>query len=378
MKVLYIGHYREGTGWAQAAIDYILAMDSVGIEVVCRNVRLTQWSEDIPDRIKDLESRNSKGCNVCIQHLLPHHLVGTQLLDKNIAFFVSESASRKINNWFVQLQQMDEVWVPNMEMWSTLVSDGLLVPNGLKVVPHTFSMSKYKQPYPDMFIPRVHSRFKFYYIGDINDRKNISSMVKCFYSEFDRSESAALILKVNRFGQSPDSIMESLQGLFHQVQTRLRMYASTEDYPPIMVVPGRISEQEINALHQYCDCFLCPSHGEGWSIPSFDAMCFGNTPICSNYGGPTEFIDPNNANTGSLVNGHYDVCDCSDASFPDIFTGREDWFTPSEAGVKKAMRKYYEQRHEGADGSAGLEQGEKFSYENIGNRIKGYLEDQHV
>ena len=31
MKVLYIAHYKEGTGWSQAAIDYILAMDSVGI-----------------------------------------------------------------------------------------------------------------------------------------------------------------------------------------------------------------------------------------------------------------------------------------------------------------------------------------------------------
>ena len=34
MKVLYLGHYKEGTGWSQAAIDYILAMDSVGIDVV--------------------------------------------------------------------------------------------------------------------------------------------------------------------------------------------------------------------------------------------------------------------------------------------------------------------------------------------------------
>ena len=61
MKVLYIGHYREDTGWAQAARDYILAMDSVGIDVVCRNVTLTQWSEDIPQRIKHLESKNSEG-----------------------------------------------------------------------------------------------------------------------------------------------------------------------------------------------------------------------------------------------------------------------------------------------------------------------------
>ena len=34
MKVLYISNYKDGTGWGNAATDYILAMDSVGIDVV--------------------------------------------------------------------------------------------------------------------------------------------------------------------------------------------------------------------------------------------------------------------------------------------------------------------------------------------------------
>ena len=35
MKVLYIGHYKEFGGWAEAAKSYILALDSVGVDVVC-------------------------------------------------------------------------------------------------------------------------------------------------------------------------------------------------------------------------------------------------------------------------------------------------------------------------------------------------------
>ena len=42
MKVLYIGHYKEFGGWSQAAIDNILALDKIGVDVVCRNVTLTQ------------------------------------------------------------------------------------------------------------------------------------------------------------------------------------------------------------------------------------------------------------------------------------------------------------------------------------------------
>ena len=46
MKVLYIGHYREGTGWGRAAIDYILSMDAAGIEVVPRAVKLNDRQPD--------------------------------------------------------------------------------------------------------------------------------------------------------------------------------------------------------------------------------------------------------------------------------------------------------------------------------------------
>jgi glycosyltransferase involved in cell wall biosynthesis len=377
MKVLYIGHYREATGWAQAAIDYILAMDSVGVEVVCKNVSLTQWNEDIPQRIKELENKNSEGCNICIQHLLPHHLVGTQLLDKNIALFVSESASVKMNAWFVQLQQMDEVWVPNTEMKNAFLEDKLMASERIKVIPHTFDLSKYTKQYRNMHIPNSDYRFKFYYVGDVNDRKNLVSIIRCFYSEFDRSEPVSLILKVNKFGQSPESIDGAVNQLCNNMKTRLRMYQTTDDYPPIVVIPHRLSEDELNSLHQYADCFLCPSHGEGWSIPSFEAMCFGNTPICSEAGGPRDYINPDDLATGSLVSGQYGVCDCGDSAFSDIFTGREEWFTPDESKIKKAMRYYYENREQ-VDRKAGLTQGEQFSYEKIGNRIKEHLEGQHV
>ena len=51
MKILYLGHYKEGTGWSKAAIDYIMALDSVGVDVVCRNIKLTDRTGEVPDRV---------------------------------------------------------------------------------------------------------------------------------------------------------------------------------------------------------------------------------------------------------------------------------------------------------------------------------------
>lgn len=377
MKVLYIGHYREGTGWSQAAIDYILAMDSVGIDVACRNVNLTGSQPDLPERILELEQKSSKDCSICLQHLLPHHLVGTQRFEKNIAYFVSESTSIQVTPWFVQLQQMDEVWVPNQSLQEGLATDNLMHKDRIKLVPHTFDLKKYKQQYSPISIDSVNPKFKFYYIGDINDRKNLDVIVRSFHSEFDKSEPVALILKVRKFGLSPQQVHAGITELCNKVKHRMRLYSSIEDYHQEVIIPDDMSSDGINSLHQYGDCFVSPSHGEGWSIPSFESMCYGNTPICSDNGGPTDFIDDNNKSTGVCVGGTYGICDCGDAAFPEIFTGREEWFIPSELQIKKWMRHYYENRGR-IDRDAGLKRGEEFSYTKIGNLIKEYLEEQHV
>ena len=103
-------------------------------------------------------------------------------------------------------------------------------------------------------------------------------------------------------------------------------------------------------------------------------MCFGKTPICGAEGGPLEFIDENNINTGILINGSYSVCEHGDPAFPELFTGNEDWFCPDEIQMKKAMRFYYENRGK-IDRTQGLQHAEKFSYTNVGNMIKEALND---
>ena len=172
MKVLYLAHYKEGTGWSQAAIDYIMALDSVGIDVVCRNIRLTNKTGELPDKILKLEQKSLQGCTACIQHLLPHHLVGTSRFDKNVSYFVSESTSIKTTPWFPQLQQMDEVWVPNSDLQNGLIEDKLFNDaDRIKLVPHTFDLNKYTKTYRKIMIDNIDHKFKFYYIGEFNDRK---------------------------------------------------------------------------------------------------------------------------------------------------------------------------------------------------------------
>jgi hypothetical protein len=377
VKILYIGHYKEFGGWGQAAADYILALDKAGVDVVCRNVTLTVDMNDVNPRILELEKKSSQGCDFCVQHVLPHHLVKTDKFKKNVAFLASESTSIKHLAWFEHLKLVDEVWVPNNELKQSLEKDNLGVP--ISVVPHTIDIAKYKKDFRCPEIKQIENTFKFYYIGDVNARKNISSIVRCFHSEFSLDEDVSLVLKLSKFGKSSKELSKEIDAWLQQVKKSLRIYKNVLDYKREVLITEKIIQEQLYGLHKYCDCFICPSHGEAWSIPSFEAMLFGNTPICSNFGGPKEFIDKSNWRTGHLINGVYSCCDCQDAAFPDMFTAKEFWFQPCEMQIRNQMRTCYNSwkkdkiSYKSRNQAAGFKQAEKFSYQNVAKIMKEAL-----
>lgn len=374
MKILYLGHFKENSGWSDAAINNVLALDSIGIDVVCRNVKLTGIDGKVPEKILELEAKKLKDIDYCIQHVLPHHLCASSKFKKNIAYFVHESSSIKYNQWFVNLQQMDEVWVPTSYAKNNLENDQLNLYTTLRVVPHCFDIFNYQEEYEKLNVNDINNKFKFYTIADVNDRKNIKSILRCYFSEFTKADNVTLILKLKKYGFDKKQLSDYISDMAKDIQTKLRLYNSTDLYPEYGIIGDHLSPKQIKSLHQSCDCFIGPSRGEGWSIPAFEAMCFGKTPICSNEGGPSEFIDKDNKSTGTLINGTQIICDHSDPAFPNIFTGHETWFQPSEVEIKQAMRYYYE-HPEVADKIQGIKQGRKFSFDNVANTMKEYLND---
>jgi glycosyltransferase involved in cell wall biosynthesis len=219
MKVLYIGHYKERGGWSEAARNYILALNGAGLNVVCRNVTLTQDTA-IPIEIQRLESKTLEGVDVCIQHVLPHHLVGTTGFKKNIAYFVYDSLGIEKLSWLEHLKLMDEVWVPSSDLQKELT--GLNI--NTKLVPHCFDMDVYTQKYPELNIPQAKNKFKFYYVGEVNDRKNLRCLIRCFHSEFDKTDNAVLILKVNKFGYDSQKLTVFVDQMIQEEKAKLKYF----------------------------------------------------------------------------------------------------------------------------------------------------------
>lgn len=372
MKVLYVGHYGENTGWANAAKGLILSLDSVGIDVVCRNIKLTS-KDNVPDRIQYLETGDTNNVDFCIQHVLPHMMVSTDKFKKNIAYTVFETSNLKHHPWIKHLSLMSEVWVPCLDNKRDLESCGL---HNTEIVHHAFDIDQYNIDNIEEFDFSdygIDSHYKFYTIADFTERKNIESIIKCFYCAFTRKEKVALVLKCHSAGHSKESLFNEIKKLNEKVQSELRLYKNDFEYPKIVIVAEHLSEKQILSLHKTCDCFVLLSHGEAWSIPAFDAMCMGNHPICSNFGGPKEFID-GNRECGKKIDVIMNPCSVFQPTILNLYNGREYWAIPSESMAIEAMKDYY--TNPVSNSKVGLEAGKNFSYEVVGTRMKELLDVQ--
>lgn len=368
MKILYIAHYKESSGWSNAAIQNVTALHNAGFDVVCRDIKLTNKKHTPNEIIESLEKKSLEGVTDCIQQVLPHHICATsKFTGKNVANYVGESMFTKPNPWHVNLNMADEVWVPNDTLKDNTQQ---FVSKPVEVVPYAFDTSVYQKQYQEIELESSNSAFKFYTIADLNERKNLESIIRCYYHTFKYNENTILILKLSRHNVEADALRQSIAHMCQDIQKQMRMYRDISRYPPIRIMTERISDDMIYSLHKTGNCFVGASHGEGWSIPAFDAMCFGNKPICSDEGGPKMFIDRNNKLSGTLVSGCYNICNQADSAFDHIFTGSELWFCPSEKEISQAMRDAYNNRE---TSSTPWEFANNYSYDAVAKKIGDLL-----
>jgi glycosyltransferase involved in cell wall biosynthesis len=369
VKVLFIGHYREQhSGWCQATKDCILALDAAGVDVVPRCVKLGLPTVELSQRILELESKSSHDCDICIQFVLPHLMDYNGGFKKNIGMYCTETDSFEYSNWVDKLNQMDELWVPTNQMIDAAHSSG--VTTKLKFIPYPCDTAKFDRKKETLDIEPINGDFVFYFIGDLTTRKNLVALVKAFHLEFGTSEPVSLVLKASKHGFSEEENTKKISEACNFIKAGLKLYPRVEDYKPEIIISQHLSTSDLYKLHMTCDCFVMPSYGEAWSEPSMDALGFGNPVIALDVGGPSEYVTWDN---GYLCGYHHEpVCGMND-TFPDLFTGYEDWYNVDISDLREAMREAYEAGKYSPKKTKAMSTPEKYSYKNVGQLMKGAL-----
>lgn len=371
MKILLIAHYRDGTGYGSASKEMALAMDRVGLDVVLRPLKLNNWQEKLPPRIVELENKSAQGADVVITHSLPSFFDYDGRV-KNIGYFDSETTNFHDSGWSDKLNIMDEVWVVNLISAGACRDSGVAKPS--KVIPHAVNTAKFEQSWKTLPIIeelRTESDFIFYTIGEFNRRKNYGALLRAFHSEFRPEEPVQLVVKAHKPGSSTEDFRQEWDNFNRVVTEGVGIFRNPSYYKQPLLLPERMTEEEINRLHSSCDCFVQPSRGEAASLPALDAVGFGKTPIVTSWGGYLDYVSND---TGFLVDCTLDSC-FGGNHLPGLYTANEQWASVDIGHLRRCMRLVYEDNKLRCKKSEeGLKRIYDFSYESIGNIIKNALE----
>jgi len=359
MKILFVGYFHEQSGWGQAAKDYALALSSVGVDVVCRSVRLNNKPVQLDPKLEELLSKSTEGCTICIQNVLPHQMVYDSAY-YNIGLWFEEG-SHKFSPWSPYLNLMDELWVPNTDMLYYHKY------NKVRVVRPPYDFSKIKD-YPKLDIQNE-GNYTFYFIGEINKRKNLGALLRAFHSEFSSNEPVSLLIKGYRYGVPDNVVNQEINHFCRTVKQELRRYSQPELYTKEIIVTQYLPEHAMFSLHKSCNCLVAPSYGEGWCIPAFDALALGNKVIGTDVGGLHDFLPPE-----SRLPAQIEPCVFNPGVYPGIGNCHESWASISIEELMHAMRFAYTNQNS-FYGTRLLHNLEKnYSYNYVGSMMKEILE----
>lgn len=182
---------------------------------------------------------------------------------------------------FVELfNQAEEIWTPSTFCRKCFVESGV-EPNKVQVIPNGINPELYKPSTVKLDL-LTKKKFKFLFVGGTIYRKGIDLLLQTYIKTFTIADDVCLVIK----DMGGDS--------FYRGQTAKEAIANirkTSDAPEIVYIDGSLSEEEMAALYNSCDVFVSPYRGEGFSLPTLEAMACGLPVIVTKGGSSDDFVD---------------------------------------------------------------------------------------
>lgn len=368
-NILYVGPYRQADGWGLAAQGYLLSLLSTHHNVVSVPIYLNASSvASITNKqILEAEERVLSGYDLIIQKSLPQAMIYNGSA-KNIGMFFLEN-NKLVSDSVQNLNAMDELWVTSIKEQKCLTNSGVSTPT--HIVSHplpTEDMRNIQQKELRVnFGKPVDDEYKFYFIGEHIQRKNIKDIVAAFHLEFDVTEPVRLIIKTSIPGVSPKAAEYQIKQELDLLKQKLRIRNKFKDE---IIITEKVSQSQLFSLHNACDCFVSTSYGEAFCRPAAEALCFGKHAIlAANIG----VLDSAEAGDCSIIGCQEQPVIVENTTYLaglDMYNGYETWSVPSILDLQKHMRQAYTNRPQ-VDKEKYLN---KFSYQNIGNILCQYIQ----
>lgn len=382
MRLVYLGQFRDPSGYAIAARDYLRSLDlfiknnpgklelKIYSSVASRADTLTPEEKELVEKYEfkndqDLEEftasdfdllwhmppplanfgderfKPSPGCSPSMSKLLLSCRKKISLLAWETDIVPTEW-QRAFDYYPV-----DKIITPSS--WNTRVFSTLGVP--CETVPHV--VEKDDNVLPVKFPVDLENKFVILSIGQWTQRKGFDRLLSSFYSEFGDKEDVVLIIKT--YGSVTDN-SNTIQGQIKRIKDSIFLPGNEiVNQNNVVLIDNFLPKPYINWFYSKADVFALFTRGEGFGLPVAEAAINGLPTIVPSEGGHTDLI---RNDTSFMVDGRWDTC-----TFRIPPYGVEGkWFETSiESGRDKLREAYNLWKHD------------RESLVNIGNQAEEHI-----
>jgi glycosyltransferase involved in cell wall biosynthesis len=281
MDIKYRAPIFSSTGYSKIArgITKYLTLNGVKVQLVPFEKYRNKMSTDF--NYVDLINNRSKS-DVMIQHCDPS-LIMNFANHYNILLTIFELNGIPKEWVSIVNSRVHELWLPNKFNVNIFGSSGVNhIPH---IMPHAIETDIFREK-ESCFNLKNKKKFVFLSNFQWGGRKGYDTLLEAYTKEFCGHDDVCLVIKIQ------SNIDENA---VKNIITEIRNKWTRGSAPKIFIWWKYIMDEQLPDLYNLADCFVLPSHGEGWGIPYMEAMSCGLPTIATNWSGNLTFMNSKNS-----------------------------------------------------------------------------------
>jgi glycosyltransferase involved in cell wall biosynthesis len=234
--------------------------------------------------------------------------------------------------WLEPLKALDQIWVASSFNQRTFSASGI-PEEKIRILPNAFRNDLFR-PEGEKFPIHGRRSFVFLSVFDFSPRKGLDVLLQAWARTFSSKDDVCLVLKTySSAGRSEEDMQQDI--LLYLESLHLKI----DELAPIILLHPILSFSEMADLFRASDCFVLPTHGEGWGRPFMEALACEVPVIASRWSGHLDFLNDDNSD---LIDGN--VAPVSEAMlrYNRNFVGHQ-WFEPRTEHLAELLARTVQQ-----------------------------------
>lgn len=332
MQIIWEGNWIAPNGHATVTRNMTRALLRQGLKVKLRTTEMPppeHYAEFIQKDFLRMMARpyQKQSARIRIMHRIPPDFRKTQDL-LSVGLTYSESTNIPPDWAFYVNDTVDALIVANAQSQTAFEAAGITKP--IWVVPHGVNVRVFRPGRTSYQNQLNLPSFRFLSVFEWVPRKGYEILARAFWEEFSAQEDVCLVIKTRSFRSSesrgPADELRQLKAQLHAVHAA-RIYLVDKDLPV----------SQLAALYRSSSAFVLPTRGESVGLPLLEAAASELPIITTAWGGPLEFLPPENA---YLV--HFALTPVPAAAAQEAESLNGFWAEPNITSLRHLMREVYE------------------------------------